>query len=434
MPFNRWPLLLAAAGSIWACATRPAPISPAELDELADRASREPLNGQVQLRYAAALGAADRCDDAIPVARRGIERSPADALGPLVLGRCLEQANRYDEAIAAYRDFLAARPDGRGSGAVRAREQLAVRANAVAVARDALARESELSQQPADPQTVAVLPVQVQGDSMYHALSRGLAQMLTSDLSLLERFRMVERMRIGALLDEMQLAQGGQVDVTTAARVGRLTRAGRMVQGLAAIPDEDNVRLEASVVLGTGEVSGPARAQGQLRDLLRMEKELVVGVAAGLGYTLSEAERTAILENGTQNLSAFLAYSNALEAEDRADYAAAARYYQAAAQADPSFRQARDGYSSSTAAQTAQSTSAADAPVLAREEAPSPVSDSFEGGVLEGATQDIAPTQAEIAGTIAGPPSPGVKPATPPPAVVPPATIIGAIRIVFRLP
>jgi hypothetical protein len=286
---------------------------------------------------------------------------------------------------------------------------------------------------------VAVLPVQVAGDSTYQALSRGLAQMLTSDLALLERFRLVERMRLGALLDEMQLAQGGHVDATTAARVGRLARAGRMVQGLANIPDEQNVRLEASVVLGSGEVSGPAQAQGRLRDLLRMEKELVVGVAAGLGYTLSEAERTAVLENGTQNLSAFLAYSRALEAEDRADYAVAARYYQAAAQADPSFRQARDGFSSSTAAQNAQSTTAADAPVLASQEEPAPVTDFEEtaGGVLKSATTDIAATQSEVATGMTGGPNPGTEGGTavdpPPPAVVPP-TFIGTIRIVFRLP
>jgi len=444
MPLNRWPLWLAAAGSVWACAAGPAPISPAELDELAARAAREPANAQVHLRYAAALRAAERCDDAIPAARRGMDLAPGDALGPLVLGQCLEVAGRHDEAIAVYRGFLMRRADGPGVGAVRAREQFAVRASAVAGARDALAREGELGQQPADPQTVAVLPVRVMGDSTYQALSRGLAQMLTSDLALLERFRLVERLRLGALLDEMQLAEGGQVDPATAARVGRLARAGRMVQGLATIPNEENVRLEASVVLGTGEVSAPARAQGRMRDLLAMEKELVVGVATGLGYTLSQAERTAILENGTQNLSAFLAYSRALEAEDRGDYAAAARYYQSAAQADPSFRQARDGYSASTAAQDVRSASPADAPVLAGQDAAAPVADFTEavGGAMSTTTMDLAPTSSEQATAIAGTSgTPTGSTATgtttaqpPPPSVVPPTTIIGTIRIVFRLP
>jgi len=443
MPLHRLPLWVVVAVGVWACAAAPAPISPAELDELAARSAREPLNGPLQLRYAAALSAADRCDEAMPVARRGMERAPVDALGPLVLGQCLELAQRYDDAIAVYRGFLAARPDGPGVGAVRAREHLAVRAGAVQVAREALARESELSEEPADPQTVAVLPVQVMGDSTYRALSRGLAQMLTSDLALLERFRMVERMRLGALLEEMQLGQGPQTDPATAARVGRLARAGRMVQGLATIPNEQNVRLEASVVLGTGEVTAPSRSQGRLRDLLRMEKELVVGIASGMGYTLSEAERRAVLENGTQNLAAFLAYSRALEAEDRGDYAAAARYYQAATQADPSFRQARDGHAAATGAQDAQSASPADAPVLAGQDI-APAADVTEpvGGAMGTTVADLAPTSSEqvagIAGTSAtttGTTATGTTTAQPPPpSIVPPTTVIGTIRIVFRLP
>jgi len=198
------------------------------------------------------------------------------------------------------------------------------------------------------------------------------------------------------------------------------------------------------VVRGTGEVSDPARAQGRMRDLLTMEKELVVGIATGLGYTLSEAERTAILENGTQNLSAFLAYSRALEAEDRGDYAAATRYYQAAAQADPSFRQAREGYSASTSAQTAQSASPSDVTVLAGQEAPEPVGDFTEavGGAMETTIQEVASTTSEqvatIAGTsttITGSTSTGTTASQPPPpSVVPPTTVIGTIRIVFRLP
>jgi len=371
------------------------------------------------------------------VARRGMERSPTDALGPLVLGQCLELANRYDEAIAVYRGFLAARAEGAGVGAVRAREQFAVRAGAVQVAREALARESELGQEPADPQTVAVLPVQVVGDSSYRALSRGLAQMLTSDLALLERFRMVERMRLGALLDEMQLAEGTQVDPSTAARVGRLARAGRMVQGLATIPSEQNVRLEASVVLGTGEVTSPARAQGRMRDLLTMEKELVVGVATGLGYTLSEAERRAILENGTQNLAAFLAYSNGLLAGDAGDYQRAAAYFSDAVRADPGFQAAQEQYQAAAVTEAVQQVTEGQVATVAATSEPSPAAEPVTN-TLSNTVADVAATKAEQTAA----PTPGPQPvntpaATPPPtpnALGTPQTSTGTIRIVFRLP
>ncbi|MDH5198483.1 MAG: hypothetical protein OEY20_14670, partial [Gemmatimonadota bacterium] len=76
MTVSRLPLVLIVAGIVSACAPSPAPISPAELDELAARTAREPANGPLLLRYAAALRAADRCDDAMPPARRGMELAP----------------------------------------------------------------------------------------------------------------------------------------------------------------------------------------------------------------------------------------------------------------------------------------------------------------------------------------------------------------------
>jgi tetratricopeptide (TPR) repeat protein len=414
-------------------------VSPAELSQLSGRAVREPGNGAVLLRYAAALNAAGRCDSATAVARRGMTLAPENAVGPLVVGQCLEAAQRYDDAVGAYRAFLVRYPNGRGAGAIRSRELLASRAGAAQRARQALARESELSQTPADPQTVAVLPLVVTGDTTYRPLSRGLAQMLTSDLALLRRFRMVERLHLAALMDELRLSQGNRVDQATAARVGHLVRAGRMVQGLAAIPTDREARLEASVVSGSGEVTGPASASGRFRDLLRLEKELVVGLAARLGYTLSEAERRAVLENGTDNLAAFLAYSRALEAEDRGDYAAAAAYYSEAVRQDPGFQAAREGFQAAASAPEAQSAPAGEVTVLAAEPPPEPVVPGLPSdiGALGATIGDVASTQAEQSTAVNGTTQTAVTTTTaqpPPPSVVPPLTLTGAIRIVFRLP
>jgi tetratricopeptide (TPR) repeat protein len=420
-----------------ACARPPAPVSPAEISDLAGRVAREPGNGELVLRYAAALHAGGRCDSATTIARRGMVLAPANALGPLVAGQCLERAEQFDDAIVIYRAFLARYPTSRGVAAVRSRELLASRDAASRHARQALARETELSQSPADPQTVAVLPLQVTGDSAYRPLSRGLAQMLTSDLALLRRFRMVERLQLGALMDEMQLSAGTRVDEATAARVGYLMRAGRMVQGLAAIPSEQQIRLEAAVVTGTGEVTAPASANGRFRDLLQLEKEVVVGLAARLGYTLSEAERRAVLENGTANLAAFLAYSRGLEAEDRGDYAAAAAYYAEAVRQDPGFQAAREGYQAAASAPAAQTGSAGDLTVLASEPPPEPeVPDATAANdALDSTVGDIAATQSEqsTAITDVGPPPTATNTAQPPPPTLI-GNLTGTIRIVFRLP
>ncbi|UCF41522.1 MAG: tetratricopeptide repeat protein [Gemmatimonadota bacterium] len=436
-----FPVVLGAALATSACAGRhTASISPDEIPQLEQQLAQDPGDGAVLLRYAAALFAGGRYDSARTIARRGMAIRPDDALGPLVVGQTLERQGAYDRAIAVYADYLAAYPEHDGAAAVRARDLIARRARATEQARVALTREDELSQQPGDPQTVAVLPLDVAGDASYQPLSRGLAEMITSDLALLERFRLVERLEVGALLDEMRLAEAGRVDAATAARMGYLLRAGRMVQGLAAIPPDADARLEASVVRSDGQVTSPQAATGRLRDLMQMEKQVVIGLAGQLGYVLSEAERQMILENGTQSLVAFLAYSRGLVAEDLGDFPAAALYYGEAVRADPGFSAARANYQRSVAADavtgapddqvTALSTQSVADPTLL----PTPLAD-----VMASTLGDIASTQAERN-------QPATRQQTTQQATTttnasPPPTLIketpaaqGTVRVIFRLP
>ena len=349
-------------------------VSPEEIPELENRLAEDPNNGQLLLRYAAALFSADRCDTASVVARLGAVSSPGDAVAPMVIGQCLERDADFGPAINEYQSFLANYPDAKGAQAVRGRLQIARRMEANEFARQALANEAALSGGTPDPDVIAVLPLVVtSSDSSLQPLGRGLAQMLISDLGLIERFRMVERTRLNALIQEMRLGQTEQVQSQTAARVGRLIRAGRMVQGTANLPPEETVRLVASVVRSSGEILGPETIEGEFSDLLDLEKRLVIGISSRLGYPLSEAEIAALLENGTQNLTAFLAYSRGLEAEDRGDYRGAAMYFSQAVQADPGFEQAQAEYEVAVVADVVEDASPGEVTTVVNTDAASPV-------------------------------------------------------------
>lgn len=450
---------IAGAWLLAACAgRRPTEVSPAEIPDLEGRLQREPGNADLRSRYAAALFAADRCNQATIEAQQVQLQRPADAVAVLVIGQCAEKAAQFEAALTAYRGFLTRYPEGRGAVAVRARERLALRGYATQVARQALQNEAQLSQQPADPNVVAVLPLTISTtDTSYLALSRGLAQIITSDLALIQRFRLVERLQLGAVLDELQLARTQRVDPSTVARVGRLMQAGRMVQGAAAIPPEGDVRLEASVVQASGEVTAPEAVMGRFRDLLRIEKDLVVALSARLGYQLSEAERRMILENGTQNLAAFLAYSRGLVAEEAGDYQAAAQYFGNAVRVDPGFQQARQEQQTAAAAAVAREATAAQvttvveqAPAPAPAEAVDPAAAAASTATTdlsaqqgEASTQTVTQTaqQAEqpqqqqpaATGTVAT----TTSSSTPNTTVVSKGTtetVTGLIRIVFKLP
>jgi len=439
---SRWApgwLACLSAGLLSGClAGRPREVAPAEIPDLAARVEREPDNFTLRARYAAALFAGDQCEQATQQARLVQQRRPAEALATLVIGQCAEKTQRYEEALSVYRAFLSQYGEARGSSAIRAREQLALRAYSLTRARLALQNEAQLAAQPGDPNTLAVLPLTIAStDTALEPLGRGLAQMITSDLSLIQRFRLVERLHLGALLDELRLAQTQRVDPSTAARVGRLVQAGRLVQGSAEIPPRGEVRLEGSVVAATGEVTAPEAVSGRFRDLLRLEKELVVALAGRLGYQLSEAERRRLLENGTQNLTAFLAYSRGLLAEDAGDFQRAAAYFSDAVRADPNFQAARESYQAASVATQVQQATPSQVTTLASQPPPPPpetmVSDAVTTSVRDVASTKSEQTAADGAGQQAGTTN-TASPQPTPRNEGTPSTATGTLRIVFRLP
>jgi len=377
--------------------------------------------------------ASGRCDTAVVVANAGESLAPGQALGAMVIGGCQDKDGRYDLAYGTYTDFANRYPQARGVAAVRALGQLALRTQATQTAKLALARESTLTSQAPEPSTLAILPVTIAGDSSLQPLSRGLAEMMTSDLAMVRSLRLLERVQIGTLLDELKLAQSARTDPATAVRVGRLLRAERMVQGVAAITENGPVRMAAAVVSGDGTVRSGAQANGTFKQLLELEKQLVFGLATQLGIQLTDAERQRILRQGPKNLAAFLAYSQGLEALDRGDYRAAAAAFGAAARADPSFQAAQQQQQAAAAAPAVQ---ASPGDVVTVVEAVAQLTTPTEPasvGALQQATAELTPTLNDAVtqtGTAAiqnhpTPESKGIN------SVV---QASGVLRIIFHLP
>src|SRR2546429_7090433 len=86
--------------------------------------------------------------------------------------------------------------------------------------RQALAREAELAQQPPQAATVAVLPLVIAGDSSVQPLSRGLADLITTDLAHIRTLRLGQRFQIGMLLEQLQARPDAPADPGYAGRAG----------------------------------------------------------------------------------------------------------------------------------------------------------------------------------------------------------------------
>ena len=206
-------------------------------------------------------------------------------------------------------------------------------------ARRQIAAETTINAATLPERSVGVAPLAINAsDSTLAPLAYGLADLLMTDLAQSKQLVVVERLRMDALLRELNLARSGRVDTATAPRVGRLIGARRLVVGSLTQAPGSRVRVDARIAdVPTQQVRAAVSATTAVNDILDAEKELAFRLFQQLGVNLSPGERRAIEQRPTKNLAALLAYSRGVRFEAEGQYAAAAREYGAALRLDPGF-------------------------------------------------------------------------------------------------
>jgi len=123
--------------------------------------------------------------------------------------------------------------------------------------------------------TVAVLYLDYGGhDESLTALSKGLTQMLISDLDGVPALRLVERERLEAVLSEQKLGATAKMDARTTARLGKLLGARYLVLG-SYFDVLRALRVDARLVdVETGEVVKSVGENGKPDDFLSVEQAL----------------------------------------------------------------------------------------------------------------------------------------------------------------
>jgi tetratricopeptide (TPR) repeat protein len=287
----------------------------------------------------------DSVRQAARVLAQAYDYEPEDAQTLYFLGLAREKQGRVQDALALYQQYpsVSRRSDFRAL--MQGRYDILVRQQARREIEQLLAREDSLAAVGDDglsPDVVAVFPLSYQGsEERYAPLGRGLAEMVLVDLAQVERVQVVERIRLQALLQELELARSEYIDPETAPRSGRLLRAGRVTGGSYDVLADETLRIDAQLWSAIDRAMTPLDAQtGELGAFFRVQKALVFTLLQAMGIELTPEEQEEIERVPTQNLQAFLAYSRGLEEEDAGNYAAAQGHYQVAADLDPEFQQA----------------------------------------------------------------------------------------------
>jgi curli biogenesis system outer membrane secretion channel CsgG len=224
---------------------------------------------------------------------------------------------------------------------LRARTLLTLGALAVS-ASTALAQQSGTDRRP----TVAVLYLTngalVDHDS-YAPLSKGMAEMLITELAQNTGVRVVERDRLQSLIEEQNLQSGDRVDKETAVKLGKTLGARHMLMGAFVIDPKQNMRIDIRAVnTETSAIDHVETVSGKADRLLELVIQLGQRLNAGLKLPeIKVASATVPASKSPNQFKALMALSRALEAEDRNNVAEAKTQYRNALALNPDFDRAK---------------------------------------------------------------------------------------------
>ncbi len=287
-------------------------------------------------------------DETIKLLLQVLKLDDEDDQAAYYLAATYESKQDYNKAIQYYRIYNELTFFGEYKEVVETRIKLLYRQQMELEAKRALEMEQQLDVAKVPANTIAVLYFENKGNKQdLNPLEKGLSEMIITDLTKVKSLKVLERIRLQKLIEEMNLSETDMVDQKTAPRLGKLLGAHRLVKGSFFELTGDKLNIDAFVTQSrTGSIDATTNISGNVQDFFRMQKDLVFKIIDEMKIKLTEEERTSILEIPTENFFAFLQFSRGLDFEDRGMYTQAFEAYSAAASADPNFSQAKTSASS----------------------------------------------------------------------------------------
>ena len=278
-----------------------------------------------------------RLDDAQKAFEGVLKKIPGEPYTVLYLGLTYVNQGAFDKAVETWKGYHDKdRP--LVEEAIGRQLTLLQIAESQRMAKRALADEARLQTVTPPANTIAVFDYQdMTPDRSLAAHRKALEAMIISDMSKVKALKVVERLRLQSLMDEMNLGQTGIVDAADAPRAGRLLGARNLMVGTLM---KGSLKVTTSVNDQTAAVS-VAEA-----DFWQIPGWAVKTAVQALGLSLSADEGKAIGVPHTKNLKAFTYYGEALVAMDAGNWKAARNLFEKALKEDPKFVLAKEGAAS----------------------------------------------------------------------------------------
>jgi tetratricopeptide (TPR) repeat protein len=282
-----------------------------------------------------------RLDEAITEFKAALKIKPGEPYSVLYLGLAYLNKKEFGKAIKVWQGY---RNKERPLVENEIKRQLTLLqiAEGQRAAKKTLAEEKKLKAAKPDANTIAVCYYRdLSPDKSMRAFQKGLAAMVITDLSKVKSLKVVERLRLQALLEEMKLGQTGIVDERTAPRVGWLLGTENLTTGSLTLGIQAATSLTST---SRGGVEGTAMCTMEKEKFFELPCCIVKNVARIMGIDLTPKEIEAICgKPHTKSYEAFIYFGQALDALDAGHWAKAKDLFTKSLKADPRFDLAREG-------------------------------------------------------------------------------------------
>lgn len=172
-----------------------------------------------------------------------------------------------------------------------------------------------------DPKTIAVLYFEnnsVVDKDKLDPLKKGLADMMITEMTKIKGIKVVERQRIQAIIEELNLNETDMVDKTTTQKMGKLLGAKVMLFGGFSNLFNDKLRIDVRIVrTETGETLKAEEETGELDEFLTMLQSLVKKIATDLDVKISSEDEDRLEATKDGNFDGYVTYAQALNYEDQ---------------------------------------------------------------------------------------------------------------------
>jgi len=155
------------------------------------------------------------------------------------------------------------------------------------------------------------------GEASMEKLKKGLADMLISDLSNVRMLKIVERDKLESILKEQKLSNTKEFDSATAAKIGKLLGAKKIIVG-SYFEMFGSLRMDARFIdVETGSILKAEGVEGETSNFFKLQKSLAWKLIRNLDVKLLDKETEAINNAKSISFEDFEKYSEALNLYDK---------------------------------------------------------------------------------------------------------------------